>query len=196
MTKQLRIRTIIAVVLVGIALLVHCRGGDDGWGQQALDAATLEELKPDHEADMRLLDHLRQLGALELSTWKELPEPGRSLFATLWVEEMHQLGSWTQMTEVDPAELKGPTLGEAAEAYEALGLPDSARAARRLATAFEREQRDGLAWMQAMREGRTPPRPQARETAAAAKAAFSRLDTIRARRLEFARSHAAELGIN
>jgi len=195
MSTQRIMLILLAIVLVGLSLWVHLSPAEQGWRPQSLDAAALAALQPDAEGDQRLLEHLRSLGGTDPAGWKDLPTPGNHLFATLWAEEIHRTGSWAQMTEVDPQELTGPTPADIAAAYDALGLSDKGTAVRRLAAAFDRDRIAVQAWVGAMRAGTAGKRPLARDTDAAAKAAFGRLDAVRARRLALVRTNPADLGI-
>lgn len=185
----------LATLLVGLAIMVHVGGAEEGWTPDTLDAAALASLQPDAIADARLLDHLRALTGVELAAWKSLTPAGQALFATLWAEEVQRTGSWAQMAEMDLAECSGPTVKEIADAYDALGLAQAAQAVRRLAVSFERERAAIQAWIAARRDGRDLPRPIASDTEAAARAAFGQPDRIRAARLAFARDHADEIDI-
>ncbi len=194
--KRLIMLTVLAVVLVGISCWVHLAPGETGYRVPMLTADDLAALKPDVAGDMRLLEELRrQLGA-EPDAWSALPTCGQAVFATLWAEEIQRNGTWAQLTEVEEGELHGPSLRDAAAGYEALGLADAARAVRSLAERFERDRDIVQAWVAAMKAGARPPRPDMKPLDTAARAAFSRLDTVRTRRLEYVRSNAAELAIH
>lgn len=189
------ILAIVAVILIGLSLWVHLGSGGPGYQAAVMTRGELDGLKADAEGDARLLEELRREAGMDLAAWRDLPDPGRPLFATLWAEEVQRNGSWAQMVEVDPAEQTGPSLADVASAYDALGFPENAAAVRRLATLTARDQRTMQTWIAAMREGRHLPRPDMRELERAARLAFGHLDAVRGKRLSFARQHADELGI-
>lgn len=193
--KRLIMLTVLAMVLIGISAWVHLAPGETGYRVPALTADELAALKPDLDGDLRLMEELRrQLGA-EPDAWSMLPASGLAVFATLWAEEIQRNGTWAQLTEVEEGELHGPSLRDAAAGYEAMGLADAARTVRSLAERFERDRAIVQAWVAAMKTGARPPRPDMKPLDTAARAAFSRLDPVRAHRLAYVRTNAAELAI-
>lgn len=182
-------------ILVGLAVWMFFPRSGDSWRPPTLDASALASLQPDAEGDERLLDHLRALSDLELSRWRDLPPAGQTLFATLWAEEIQHMGSWAQLTVLDSAELQGPTLPEIADAYAELGIPATAQAIRRLAASFEQDRTAMQNWIALATTGNPGQRPDASNTDAMARAAFSHLHLIRPVRLAFARANTDSLHI-
>ena len=185
-----------AVILLGISLVVHLwPSGDQAPPSPALTAAALAALQAGPDSDRLLLGELRRQAGSEPGDWRKLSEGARTLYATLWVEEVQRTWTWPAMTTVEQVENGSPTLSDAAAAYESLGQPEAAAAMRQLAQRFAQDHAAYQAWMDGKKHGATTPQPSMQVLEDSAKTAFAQLKEISARRLDFARSHANDLNL-
>lgn len=132
-----------AALLVAI-VLVRPSGGDAGvWGQP-MTAADAASITADDAGDRRLLAHFAARLDGRVDTWKRrLPEDAQTAFATLRLEEIARTdGLALGIAAVDRG-LGDVEPGDAARAYETLGVPAAAELMRSLAAILER---DGPAW--------------------------------------------------
>lgn len=196
MTKRQTMLIILAILLVGLALWANLGGTTPEYHPPVMTAAELAGLKPDQDGDIRLLEELRRRCGDGPQAWRDLPEPARIVFATLWAEEVHRTTSWPARTMEDAGGNGVPTLAEAADAYQALGNAEVAKAVRALTGPYEQACQANRAWLATLKEGKTPSaRPSLKTFETAANIAFNRALAIRTQRLAYLREHARDLDI-
>lgn len=188
----------LSAILVGIALWMHLGPDEGGYEPPALTAEELSMLQPGLDTDVRLIAELRRMVGAERA-WRELPEAVRPLYLTLWAEEIHRTQTWSQVAALGPDAETEPSLVEVADAYATLGQSDVATAVRTLARRVDQHRPALQAWTERRKAGRDGAGPAPRNAVQgitdAASAAFSHLDVCRAKRLDYARTNSASLGI-
>ena len=195
MNRRLLVLSLLAAFLVGWALLARMGDGEQIDAPPALTAAELAALPATLEGDMRMMEEVRRRCGGDPDRWRKLPEAARTVYATLWAEEVHRTVTWAQRAGTDRVEPGDPTFEEVAAAYGQLDCPETAQAVLALGKPFDETAAAFLAWAQERSGGRTTPPPATRPLDAAARAAFSRLDRVRPQRLAFVRANAETLGI-
>lgn len=195
MNRRILVLSVLAVFLIGLAIWAQLGSEDPIDAPPALTVAELGALPPTLDGDLRMMDEARRHCGADPGGWRKLPEAARTVYATLWAEEVHRTATWAQRSMTARDGSGEPTFEEIAAAYTQLGSPETARAVLSLDQPFAQTAAAYRAWLQDRQEGRAPPPPSTTLLDAAARTAFSHLDQIRPLRLQFARAHAESLGI-